>query len=130
MNRVVHFEIHAKDMDKMQAFYGSVFGWKITDLGPQMGNYRMIETGNKDAKDNSPGIDGGMNPRMGNFPVDGQAVNAYVCTIGVDALDSYIEKVKTAGGTMALDKMEIPGVGWLCYCKDPEGNIFGMMQPK
>jgi predicted enzyme related to lactoylglutathione lyase len=24
--------------------------------------------------------------------------------------------------------MAIPGVGWLCYFKDTEGNIFGMMQ--
>jgi hypothetical protein len=24
--------------------------------------------------------------------------------------------------------MAIPGVGWLCYYKDTEGNIFGMMQ--
>jgi len=24
--------------------------------------------------------------------------------------------------------MPIKGVGWLAYCADPEGNIFGMMQ--
>jgi predicted enzyme related to lactoylglutathione lyase len=24
--------------------------------------------------------------------------------------------------------MPIPGVGWLAYCKDTEGNIFGLMQ--
>jgi uncharacterized protein len=34
MNRVAHFEIHAKDLDKAQKFYADVFGWKITDLGP------------------------------------------------------------------------------------------------
>ena len=33
-----------------------------------------------------------------------------------------------AGGTIALPKMPIPGMGWLAYCKDTEGNIFGMMQ--
>jgi predicted enzyme related to lactoylglutathione lyase len=25
--------------------------------------------------------------------------------------------------------MPIPGLGWLAYYKDTEGNIFGMMQP-
>jgi len=25
--------------------------------------------------------------------------------------------------------MPIPGVGWLAYAKDTEGNTFGMMQP-
>jgi len=25
--------------------------------------------------------------------------------------------------------MQVPGVGWLAYLKDPEGNIFGLLQP-
>jgi predicted enzyme related to lactoylglutathione lyase len=32
------------------------------------------------------------------------------------------------GGAVAVPKMAIPGVGWLAYCTDPEGNIFGLMQ--
>ena len=40
-----------------------------------------------------------------------------------------IEKGLASGGTIALPKMPIPGVGWLAYLKDTEGNIFGMMQP-
>ena len=28
----------------------------------------------------------------------------------------------------ALPKMPIPGVGWLAYLKDTEGNVFGLMQ--
>ena len=129
MNRVVHFEIHAKDLDKMQQFYNDVFGWKITNLGPQMGNYRMVETGENEPGEKWPGINGGITPRMGEPAASGQAVNAYVCTISVDDLDVYIDKVKKAGGSMALDKMDVPGVGWLAYCKDIEENIFGMLQP-
>lgn len=129
MNRVVHFEIHAKDMDKAQNFYTEVFGWKLTDLGPQMGNYRIVETGTDAEGEKWPGINGGMNPRQGEQPQDGQPVNAFVCTISVDNVDTYMEKVKTAGGTYATDKMEVPGVGWLIYCKDTDGNLFGMLQP-
>jgi predicted enzyme related to lactoylglutathione lyase len=33
------------------------------------------------------------------------------------------------GGTVAVPKMPIQGVGWLAYAKDPDGNIFGLMQP-
>ena len=29
---------------------------------------------------------------------------------------------------VALPKMPVPGVGWLAYVKDTEGNILGMMQ--
>ena len=129
MNRVVHFEIHAKDLEKMQQFYSDVFGWTITNLGEQMGNYRMIVTGENTDGEKWPGINGGMTPRMGEPAVSGQPVNAFVCTISVDNLDKYTDKVKEAGGTMALDKMDVPGVGWLAYGKDLEENIFGMLQP-
>jgi predicted enzyme related to lactoylglutathione lyase len=129
MNRVVHFEIHAKDSDKVQQFYSDVFGWNITNLGEQMGNYRMVVTGEDTAGEKWPGINGGITPRMGEPPANGQPVNAYVCTISVDNLDAYIDKVMKAGGSMALDKMDVPGVGWLAYCKDVDGNIFGMLQP-
>ena len=129
MNRVVHFEIHAKDPDKLQQFYTNVFGWNITNLGEQMGNYRMVVTGEDSSGEKWPGINGGITPRMGDVPADGQPVNAYVCTISVDDIDNYIDKVKQAGGSMALDKMDVPGVGWLAYCKDVEGNIFGILQP-
>ncbi len=129
MNRIIHFEIHAKDMDKMHKFYHDVFGWKITDLGPQMGGYRMVETGEDAPGEKWPGINGGITPRQGALPVADQPVNSYVCTIGVDVLDEYTKKVLAAGGSMATEKMEVPGVGWLAYCKDIEGNIFGMLQP-
>jgi len=55
MNRVVHFEVHAVDLDKMQKFYESVFGWQIEDLGPQMGNYRLVNTGKDEAGAQWPG---------------------------------------------------------------------------
>ena len=38
-------------------------------------------------------------------------------------------KQKTAGGTVALDKMDVPHVGTVAYFKDPDGNLFGMIQP-
>ena len=129
MNRVVHFEIHAKDADKVQQFYSDVFGWNITNLGEQMGNYRMVVTGEDAAGEKWPGINGVIAPLIGELPASGQPVNAYVCTISVDNLDAYIDKVMKAGGSMALDKMDVPGVGWLAYCKDVDGNIFGMLQP-
>jgi predicted enzyme related to lactoylglutathione lyase len=60
--------------------------------------------------------------------VDGQCINAFVCTADVPNLDDYLKKAIAAGGTVALPKMPIPTVGWLAYFKDTEENIFGMMQ--
>src|SRR5262249_2717902 len=66
--------------------------------------------------------------RMG--PIDGQAVIAYVCTVDVADLDQTLQAVTANGGSIALPRMPIPGVGWLAYAKDTEGNIFGVMQPE
>jgi hypothetical protein len=72
------------------------------------------------------GIDGGLIRRQG--PIDGQAVIAYVCTIDVPSVDDTVRTVGLNGGANVVPKMPIPGVGWLAYCKDTEGNIFGVMQ--
>jgi predicted enzyme related to lactoylglutathione lyase len=121
MGRVIHFEIHCGDMDRAERFYTEVFGWKIERYeGPV--DYRLIETG-----EDGPGIDGALVERRGE--IDGQAVIAYVCTIGVDDLAATQEQITASGGSEALPRMTIPGVGDLAYFKDPEGNIFGALQP-
>ncbi|MBK6486721.1 MAG: VOC family protein [Gemmatimonadetes bacterium] len=130
MNRVVHFEIHAAEPKRAAEFYRAVFGWEIKEWvlpGIEMPNenrYWRVTTGSGDA----PGIDGGIVFRRADAPVEGQAVNSYVCTIGVASVDGSVDAVRAAGGHLAVPKMPIIGVGWLAYCKDPEGNIFGVMQ--
>lgn len=32
------------------------------------------------------------------------------------------------GGSIAVPKIPIPGMGWLAYIKDTEGNTLGLMQ--
>lgn len=44
------------------------------------------------------------------------------------ANDAALNAVTANGGSIAWPKMPIPGVGWLAYFKDTEGNIFGLMQ--
>lgn len=123
MARVGHFEIHADDPSRAITFYQTVFGWQFNKWeGPQ--DYWLIKTGESD----KPGIDGGLLKRMGPPPTDGQAVNAYVCTVISTAIDEEVSKATASGGSLAVPKMAIPGVGWLAYVKDTEGNIFGIMQ--
>ena len=121
MNRVVHFEVHAEDPERAIRFYSAVLGWSFTQWGGPM-DYWLITTG----PDDQPGINGGMVRRMG--AIDGQAVIAFVCTVDVASVDDSVAKALENDGTVALPKMAIPGVGWLAYVKDTEGNIFGMMQ--
>jgi hypothetical protein len=122
-HRVIHFEIHAEQPERAIAFYTAVLGWTFQKWeGPMP--YWLVMTG----PDTEPGINGGLLPRQGPAPADGQGVNSYVCTVGTDDLDRSLAKSTQAGGTVVLPKMPIPGVGWLAYVKDTEGNILGMMQ--
>ena len=124
MPRLVHFEIHADDPDRASGFYGELFGWTFTRWdGPV--DYWLITTG----PDGEPGINGGLMKRMGPPPADGQPVNAFVCTVDVPDLDARVAKAMALGGTVAVPKMPVPGVGWLAYVRDLDGNILGLMQP-
>ena len=121
MPRVVHFEIHAADPDRAVNFYKTLFGWNFQKWEGPM-DYWMVITGS----DDQPGINGGLVRRQGE--IDGQAVIAYVCTVDVADVDASVQSALANGGQVALPKMAVPGVGWLAYCKDTEGNIFGMLQ--
>ena len=121
MPRVVHFEIHAADPDRAVNFYKTLFGWEFQKWEGPM-EYWLVTTGPNE----QPGINGGLVRRQGE--IDGQAVIAYVCTVDVENLDASVQTAVNSGGQIALPKMPIPSMGWLAYCKDTEGNIFGMMQ--
>ena len=121
MPRVVHFEIHAGDPARAINFYQKIFGWTFQKWEGPM-EYWLVNTGPAE----QPGINGGLMPRRGEL--DGQAVIAYVCTVDVATIDESIATVVANNGTVVVPKMPLPGMGWLVYCKDSEGNIFGMMQ--
>jgi uncharacterized protein len=121
MHRVIHFEIHADNPPRAVEFYKNLLGWEFTKWDGPM-EYWIVKTG----PDGQPGINGGLIKRQG--AIDGTAVIAYVCTVDVASVDAAIKKIGTLGGNVVVPKMPIPGLGWLVYAKDTEGNIFGMMQ--
>ena len=117
MSRVIHFEIPANDPDKLSDFYKKVFGWKFEKWGGPM-EYWMVNTG----AESQPGINGGFMRKQG--PVTGTTN-----TIGVESVDESVKSVKNAGGKVVMEKTPIPTVGYFAYLQDPEGNVFGVMQP-
>ncbi|GAB4415401.1 MAG: VOC family protein [Anaerolineae bacterium] len=116
MPRVVHFEIPARDPQKIARFYRDVFGWTVEKWqGPV--EYWLVMTG----PEGTPGINGGLYKPEGSF-------SGTINTLEVDDLDAYLASVKANGGTVVMDKMAVPSVGWLAYCADVEGTVFGLMQ--
>jgi predicted enzyme related to lactoylglutathione lyase len=124
MNRVVHFEIHADDVERASKFYRTVFGWKIEPWGPPEYGYMHVETGDS----SEPGIDGGIWKGQGKTPPIGSRLNAFNCSIEVANIDETISRVLAEGGSIIQNRSQMPGVGWLATCTDSEGNTFGLMQ--
>ncbi|WP_431476116.1 VOC family protein [Massilia eburnea] len=122
MGRAVHFEIQASEPQALIDFYGKMFDWSFSKW--EGGEYWLVGTGEVGA----PGINGGLLPRRGPRPEEGASVNAFVCTVDVEDLDKSLALLTELKGTVAVPRMPVPGVGWLAYAKDPDGNIFGMMQ--
>src|SRR5258708_6640780 len=132
-NRVVHFEIEAKDKDKLQKFYADTFGWQMQVAGPEMGGYVVVTTGAMaDSKD--PGINGGI------FQEQEKQLNAFSCVVGVEDIKKAVADVRSAGGKVFEHNMDgqghdmgeimdIPTVGLYAKCEDPEGNRFTLLQP-
>ena len=116
MPRPIHFEIPAEHPERAMQFYSNVFGWKFNKWAGPM-DYWVISTGQA----GEPGIDGGLMPRRDpNQPC--------VNTMGIANIDESLKSIDGNGGTCVVPKMAVPGVGWLAYCKDTEGHIFGIMQ--
>jgi uncharacterized protein len=114
MNRVVHFEFAGEDPKRAAEFYGKVFGWTAKQF-PGMEGYYVVVTG----PDGTPGINGGILRHKDGAP---RTVN----TIQVASLDESTKAVESAGGKVVVPRMPVPGVGWLAYCTDTEGMIFGV----
>src|SRR5574337_588251 len=125
-NRVVHFEIHADNIERCAKFYTDVFGWKITKWDSPDMTYWMVETGKSDEPG---GINGGMVKRPSPAPAMGQGMNGYCCTILVDDWDAMAKKILANGGKEAMPKYALAGMAWQGYFIDTEGNTFGIHQP-
>ena len=122
MDKVVHFEIPADDLERARKFYTSVFGWKM-DSVPEM-EYILIGTIQVDEKGmptEPGGINGGMMKRQ-------SPLNSPVITIDVQNMEDAMIKVKQMGGKTIREKMQVGDMGYAAYFKDTEGNIIGLWQ--
>jgi predicted enzyme related to lactoylglutathione lyase len=122
MRKVVHFEIPADDVARAKDFYGSLFGWQLTDMEGM--DYTLLMTVPVDEKQmpTEPGaINGGLMKRAADTP-------SPVLTIDVDSIDDALQRIEAAGGSVVRPRQEIPGMGAYAYFKDTEGNTLGLWE--
>jgi predicted enzyme related to lactoylglutathione lyase len=116
MPHFVHIDIAADDPERAAKFYAGVFDWPVTKLeGPMP--YWLLGTGQ-----DGTGIGGGIAKRERSW-------QSMTPTIEVASADDYAKKIAEAGGTILVPKMAIAGVGDLVTCKDPDGNVFAILEP-
>ncbi|HZT67499.1 MAG TPA: VOC family protein [Acidimicrobiales bacterium] len=108
---VVHWEIEARDPDRLRAFYRELFNWRIGE-GPVMN----IE----------PGI-GAPEPGPGGHIRQGEQsrVTLYV---QVRDLHASLDKAEALGGAVLAQPFDIPGGPTLAGVADPEGNPVMLVQ--
>ncbi len=110
---VVHWEIGAKDIGKIQEFYGKLFDWQIESVG--FPGYSQVNTGQE-------GIRGGIMQIKEDIP---PYVTFYVA---VDDLQAYLDKAEALGGKTVVPPTPIPTIGAFAVFTDPEGHGIGLFQ--
>jgi predicted enzyme related to lactoylglutathione lyase len=134
---VVHFEMGYNNRERMKKFYEQAFGWKMNQLGPEMGDYVVAQTTETDANGmvQKPGtINGGFYQK-----VEDPSSHAPSVVIQVDDIRAAMKAVVASGGKIlggmmpdgshTMEPTQIPGVGLWISIQDTEGNRVSMLQP-
>ena len=126
MNPVVHFELPYVDEQRIATFYKSVFGWELTHLGEDSGNYILATTATADAKPGFPAgaINGGFYSVKPDWPDQFPSI-----VIGVEDINETIERIKNNRGKVLGEPIEIPNFGIYVSFLDTEGNRNSVIQP-
>ena len=112
-------ELWSSDPERSVEFYKRHFGWAQDgdmDMG-EMGKYRFVQ---------HDGVTiGAIMPKMPDVPRP--MWNFY---IGVDDIDRAAEAVKSGGGEIFQEPMQIPGGQYALNGTDPQGAMFGLVGPR
>ena len=108
---LVHWEIEARDPDRLRAFYGELFNWDI-GAGPIMA---------------VPAGIGGPEPGPAGHlrQSERSGVTLY---IQVRDLSESLAKAAALGGTVSSEPFDIPGGPTLAAILDPEANPVMLVQ--
>ena len=123
-NGVVHFEIYARDAEKLAKFYSTLFDWTIEAM-PGM-DYHYVKTVDTDDKrvPTQPGsINGGLLVRPAGFEDPG-----WINYVNVESLDPAVKRAQDLGAKVMKPRAAVPGRGWFAMLVDPQGNSFAMWE--
>lgn len=102
-NHINYIEFKAGNLEVIQAFYHTVFGWKFTSYGPE---YISFE---------NAGIEGGFHKS------DEKVQNGVLVVLYHNNLEQVEKKIVEENGTITQDIFTFPG-GKRFHFSDPAGN--------
>lgn len=114
-NTPTHFAIYFDNMERAKNFYADVFDWGFNSFGQS--DFLQIKA---DKSDHGALIGALQSRKFSPVP---EKIIGLECSFAVENIDSTIEKAKTNGGQILMNKTEIPYVGWVTKFLDTEGNL-------
>jgi predicted enzyme related to lactoylglutathione lyase len=134
MNPVVHFEMPAKDKNRVKKFYEKAFGWQLQILGEDMGGYVVATTTPSDPKTQRPVTPGSINGGFFGYNPKNPGLQYPSVVIAVDDIYEAMKMVEESGGKIIGGRKpgepdDIPGIGLYISFQDTEGNRVSMLQP-
>ena len=109
-------DLGTSDIGKAVSFYSSQFGWDVTQGGPEVGGYSIARLHGRQAV--------GIGPLMGP-PGTPSAWTTYLATSDADAT---VERIKSAGGRLMTDVLDVMDQGRMAIATDIAGAAFGIWQ--
>ncbi len=113
------YELGTTDLAAAGAFYAAVLDWSVTDSGMEGFGYHLATA-----------PDGVM--VAGLMSTADQAdvpPPNWIVYMAVDDADVTAAAITAAGGKVFVEPADIPGTGRYAVCADPQGAVFGILQP-
>jgi predicted enzyme related to lactoylglutathione lyase len=109
---ISHVEWCCLDVERCAEFFHELFGWNFKPFG---NNYLLC------TPKSGPAI--GLLRR-------GQIIQGENCLVfvTVESIETTLQRAKTLGGDVLVEKTRIPDYGWYAQLRDLEGNIVGLFE--
>lgn len=112
------YELGTSDLHAAGDFYGSILGWKVEDSGMEGFAYHLASSDG----DRVAGL-------MSNAGQPGDPPPNWLIYFAVDDCNQAAAGIEASGGKILKEPDDIPGTGRYSVVADPQGAVFGLLQP-
>ena len=107
-------QLNTSDPEAAERFYSELFGWRFESVGDAEMPYWGIYRGDA------------MNAGMMPLPEGAPAPSHWLVYFGSEDVDASAETIRSQGGTLMVEPMDVPPAGRILVAQDPQGAIFAL----